>query len=323
MIASAGSVTCSQSARLSTSAIRASPLIRGGGLGIGAAGRHGREQLGDRQLGHVQLAQGRQHVLDVGEERLVRPDDEHAAAAEPLRVRVQQVRDPVQANRRLAGAGRALHAHGLLDPGADDVILVGLDRGHDVAHRARTRPLDLVDQDPAGRARVGSAAAAELLVLERGQLAAGETEPPPPLQAHRLGLAGPVERPRDRRPPVDDHGRALRVVHVPAADVEVLPGRLISVRGRAFGQLISGITARQGARQVIETAEEQRRVRQVLERLRAPVQVGFQVLLGDRVTAHRAQRQHVRAHQAEELPGLAQMVALGGQDPGAPFWGHD
>ena len=46
---------------------------------------------------------------------------------------------------------------------------------------------------------------AEVLVLERGEPAVLEAVPPPQPHAHRLDLAGPVERQADRRPPVDHH----------------------------------------------------------------------------------------------------------------------
>jgi hypothetical protein len=71
--------------------------------------------------------------------------------------------------------------------------------------------------------------------------------------------------------------------------------------------------ADQGAWPVVQQAEEQRGVRQVAQCLGPPVQVGLQVLLGYRVAAHRAQRQHVRAHPGEELTGPAQVVTFGSQ----------
>src|SRR6266705_1624613 len=54
---------------------------------------------------------------------------------------------------------------------------------------------------------------------------------------------------------------------------------------------------------VIEPAEEERRVRQVVQGLGTPVQVGLQVLLGDTVAGQRAKREHVLAHQPQVLPG--------------------
>ena len=65
---------------------------------------------------------------------------------------------------------------------------------------------------------------------------------------------------------------------------------------------------------IVETAEEQRGVRDVFQGFGPVVQLGLEVLLGDRVPAHRPQRQHVFAHQPEELARAPQLVALGGQD---------
>ena len=117
----------------------------------------------------LDLAERRQHRGDVGQERPVRPDDQHAGPAQPLAVQVEQVRGPVQADRGLAGAGRALHADRVVQVGADQLVLLGLDGGDDVAHRPDAGPLDLGGQDPARGAEL--LAAVEVLVLEAGQLA--------------------------------------------------------------------------------------------------------------------------------------------------------
>jgi hypothetical protein len=150
------------------------------------------------------LAERGKHIPDVGEEGEVRAHDHDPAPGHLLLVRVQEVRHPVQADRGLAGAGRPLHAHGGRRAGPDDVVLLGLDRGDDVAHRAGAGPLDLVDEQVADglqisfvrtvRGGCGRCIALESLVFVGGERTAGETEPPPEGEAHRLGLAGPVER---------------------------------------------------------------------------------------------------------------------------------
>ena len=189
------------------------------------------------------------------------------------------------------------------------------------------RPLDLLDQDPAGRRRGRRrepggrpGAGREVLVLVGGQLPAGEPEPAPEGQPHRLGGAGPVERPGHRGPPVDHDRPPVRIVHVPPADVELLAGhRLGGTPGVAAGTRAASLrhvsaSLRPGARGVVEPAEEQRRVRQVDQRLGAVVQVGLEVLLGDRVAAHRAQREHVLAHEPQELARAAQVIPFGDQN---------
>jgi hypothetical protein len=47
--------------------------------------------------------------------------------------------------------------------------------------------------------------------------------------------------------------------------------------------------------------EEERGVGDVLEGFGPVIQLRLEVLLGDRVAAHRVQRQHVLAHEVEEL----------------------
>jgi hypothetical protein len=204
---------------------------------------------------------------------------------------VEEEGGPVQPDRGLARPRAALDADRLLEGRAHEVVLLGLDGRHDVAHRPDVRPLDL---GPQRRRRDGLVRALlEALVLEGGELAAREPEPAAQLQAHRLGPAGPVERPGHRRPPVDDDRGAGRIVDVAAADVEAL-----------------------AAGAVVEPAEEQRGVRQVLERFGPVVELGLQVLLGDRVTAQRVERQYVVAHEREVLAGLEQVGPFGLKDVG-------
>ena len=170
------------------------------------------------------LAERGQHRADVVEERAVRADDEHARPVELVAERVEQPGGAVQADRRLAGAGRSLHADAGADVAAHDLVLLGLDRRDDVAHRADAGPLDLRREDAAGCGRV---AGGEVLVLVGGEAAAVDAEAAPQLHAHRLGGGGPVERRGDRGPPVDDHRVAVVVADVPAPDVE----RLLAVLG--------------------------------------------------------------------------------------------
>ena len=143
--------------------------------------RNPRGQVGDGGLLDVDLAEGGQHLLDVAEERPVRPDDEDAGARELPAVRVQQVGRAVQADRGLPVPGRP--AHRLGQRGPHDLVLVGLDGGDDVPHRADCATLDL---RPEQRALV-LVARSEQLVLVAGELPVGEAEPAAPHEA--LGVA--------------------------------------------------------------------------------------------------------------------------------------
>ena len=82
------------------------------------------------------LTERRQDLLDVAEEHPVGPDDEQTLALEGKAVGVEQVGGAVEGDRRLPRTGSALdHDH----PGqrsSDDLVLLPLDRGHDVAHVA-------------------------------------------------------------------------------------------------------------------------------------------------------------------------------------------
>ena len=167
---------------------------------------------------------------------------------------------------------------------------IGPDRGRS------TPDEDAADRASTSRARV----AGEHLVLVRGELAAGKAEPAAQFQAHRVGRAGPVEGAGHRRPPVDHDRMALLVVHMPPAHVEPLARELAALPARAG--------------RIVQPAEEQGRVRQVAERFGPPVQVGLQVLLGHGVAAQRPEREHVLAHQPEELPRLAGIFTLPNED---------
>ncbi len=233
----------------------------GGGLVLAPDLDAGAHQVVDGGLLDLQLPEGGQHLFDVVEEGTVRPDDQGAGAGEPLAVRVQQVRHPVQAHGGLPGAGPALHADRAAESAADDLVLLGLDGGDDVAHRADAGPFDLRLEEAAGLLGLGGVG--EVLVLVRGQLAAGVAEAA--AQPHVLGAGAGrlVVRLGDRRAPVDDHGVAGGVVDVPAADVEPLAVRPL------------GQVAADGV-QVVEAAEEQRGVREIGERLDAVVDLGLE-----------------------------------------------
>ncbi len=206
-------------------------LDRRGGRGLPGADRHGGDQVVDRGLRDLDLAQGRQHRRDVGQERPVRADHQHAGPAQPLAVQVEQVGGAVQADGGLAGAGRALHADRDVQVGPDQLVLLRLDGGDDVAHGPDAGPLDLGGQDPARGAELLTAV--EVLVFEAGQQPGGEPEPAADRDALRLARAGPVERPGHRRPPVEHHRLAVVVGDVPAPDVVAVPGVVLRPPARS------------------------------------------------------------------------------------------
>ena len=206
--------------------MRSSPLIRA------TAGRSlprtadGVDEVGEHRELDAGLAERRQHLLDVGEEQPVGPDDQHALVLEREPVRVEEVGGPVQRHDGLAGAGAALHDEHAGQRGPDDLVLLALDGGDDVAQPAGAGGLERRDQRAvAADAVVGARPAepegplAEELVLDVQQGAAPGGEVAAAGQAHRLPPGGPVEGLGHRRPPVDDHRLLVLVGHRDAPDV--------------------------------------------------------------------------------------------------------
>ena len=65
---------------------------------------------------------------------------------------------------------------------------------------------------------------------------------------------------------------------------------------------------------VVEPAEEERCVGDIAQNLRPAVEVCLEVLLGDGVAPHRAQREDVLPHEPQVLAGLTEVVAFGGEN---------
>lgn len=130
----------------------------------------------------------------------------------------------MQADGRLARARPALHGYPLIERGADDLVLLGLDGGHNVQHLAGAGPLEF------GQQRVATAQPGTRRIEVTGPGAEeivghGDHRPPvdhdlsPPGEAEGVSRPGPVEGHGNRGPPVDDHRIAPRVLHVASTDV--------------------------------------------------------------------------------------------------------
>ena len=154
----------------------------------------------------------------------------------------------MQRNDGLAGARAALHHQHAGLRAADDLVLLGLDRGDDVAELTGATTLQGGEQRAvAAQAVVGTVAripveavgqsvvvadtevaGAEQLVFQTQQCAPLHREVAAPGEAHRLAAGGPVERLGDGSTPVDDDRLALLVGDRQATDVERLQpvGRL-------------------------------------------------------------------------------------------------
>ena len=123
----------SRTAFASSAAIRTWPFTRAGRGRVGRLDPHRGHEVREHDLLDPGLAERRQHAVDVPQEHTVRPDDEHALVLEREAVRVEEVRRAVQRDDCLARAGTALHDEDAVQRRADDLVLLGLDRGDDVA----------------------------------------------------------------------------------------------------------------------------------------------------------------------------------------------
>ena len=217
-----------------TSAMRASPLTLAANARLGGAEADAGHEVGQHDLLHAGLAQRRQHPLDVAQEQAVGPDDQDALVLQREPVRVEQVGGAVEGDDGLAGARATLHHEHAGLRRADDLVLLALDGGHDVAEAAGAALLEGGDQRgvaaEAGPVAVAlldvgadaEVALAEQLVFDVEELAALHGEVATPGQSHRVAARGPVERLGHRCPPVDHDRLPLGVGHGQPPEVERL-----------------------------------------------------------------------------------------------------
>ena len=93
------------------------------------------DEVAQRAGLHALLAEPGQDVGDVREVRLVRTDEQHPSPpGTEARVGVEEVGGAVQGDDGLARARTAVDDEGAARAGAQDAVLVGLDRAEDVAH---------------------------------------------------------------------------------------------------------------------------------------------------------------------------------------------
>src|SRR5205807_1640337 len=134
---------------------------------------------------------------DVAKKHRIGADDQHAGAREQVTVGVEQVRRPVQRDRRLAGARTALYDEdtGRLRP--DDPVLFGLDRLDDVAHPPGAAGRQRGQQRTLAAQRrlvvLGQRVEVEDVVLDVEQLPPAGAQMPSSYDAQRVGRGGPVE----------------------------------------------------------------------------------------------------------------------------------
>ena len=150
--------------------------------------RDGGAEIRRRRQHDPVLAERRDDVLDVAQERRRRPDEEdRAGQAGPLGV--EQVRGAVERHGRLAGARRPLDDRHAGAGATDHDVLLGLDRGHHVLHATGPRRVErgheraLADEVQPGLARGDDV---EDFVVEPDQLAVAPAEVASPHDTHRV-----------------------------------------------------------------------------------------------------------------------------------------
>ena len=150
----------------------------------------------------------------------------------------QEIGGAVESDRRLPGAWTALDDQCPIQRRSDDPVLLRLDRGHDLAHRPGSGPVDLGEQ------RVGDAGrcfgVGQVGVVDLDELIALEHELAPQLDPHRMQRGGSVERLGRTSSPVDDQGVLVLVGDVLATDVEGVV--VLVVETREAGGLCAGVT---------------------------------------------------------------------------------
>lgn len=126
---------------------------------------------------------------------------ENAVAFQAFPLRVEQVGDAVQRHNGFAGSGTTLDHHdaGVVQP--DDLVLLGLDGGDDIAHLLAARCVHRGEQ---GRVTVLVVTGApQHLVGEVDQSAPARVELAPPAHVLRMRGGRCVERPRGRGAPIE------------------------------------------------------------------------------------------------------------------------
>ncbi len=104
------------------------------------------QQVGQHGQLDTGLAEAGQDLLDVPEEQSVGPEHEHSLALEREAVRVEQVSSAVKCHDGLTGAGTTLNHEHTWQLGPDDLVLLGLDGGDDVAEPTGAVLLQRSDQ---------------------------------------------------------------------------------------------------------------------------------------------------------------------------------
>ncbi len=221
----------------------------------------------------------------------------------------------MEAHCGLSCAGGALNAQCAFQRSAHQAHLFGLDRGHDVAHRALAGSLDL-------RGQQAVPAAGYDLMVERFVFISGQhtvvvkAVPAANPNSQRVLVAGLVESARQRGTPVDDHGLAVVVADTTTSDIDTITIQPARVRTTLTDYARSAVVDL--SRCVFQASEEQGHVievGQLLDHLNAELaQRVVEVLVHDGIALTRARGQHrvdLLAHAGQRCAAGVHVVAFG------------
>ena len=199
-------------------------------------------QTGNRRKGDPRLAQRRQNVFNVVQEQGVGADDQNSLTLQRGAVGKEEVSGAVQRDGRLAGAGSTLHEQDAGQGVANDLVLLTLNRRHNVAHATGAGPAQCGEQrarsaegettfDQAffGRGALGSLGdvqftigVGEVLIFDAHHFPAANGHVTATREPERLNSRGAVEGFGDGGAPVDDERIEVVVGNGQATNVKRL-----------------------------------------------------------------------------------------------------
>ena len=196
---------------------------RHGVIGLGHRGIALGDQIAQRARLHAFFTEARQDIGDIRQVLLVRPDDQEAATREP-RVGVEQIGGTMQRHHGLSCTGAAIDDQRACRVGADDGVLVGLDRRQHVAHAWRPTRRKACEQrritiEPYP---VVDGVRGEHFVPVVGDLPARPSIASARAHSHRLRRRRVEERSSGGGSPVDEQLSARRVGQSDTADIHGL-----------------------------------------------------------------------------------------------------
>ena len=191
--------------------------------GVGPRRLDAGKQPGHRRRNDVGLAEARKDLVDVPQEHGGGAHDENARTGKPFALGVKKVGGAVERDGRLARARPSLDDEYSVRIGPNDSILLGLNRGDDVAHlpvagrRHRRHQGAFTGEVEVGQPLGGFGV--EQFVLHADDVAHPRLNVPAANDFAGLGRGGPVKGLGLRGPPVEENDLLVLVLEADAPDV--------------------------------------------------------------------------------------------------------